>query len=116
MRDYAGQALDFSTVPVGNIEQNDIGPFPRMTPAGVTTDPVVKTFDNVATWGDLADASKGNLLISDAAVDDLATTDGSQGLRISVMVHGTMNAPGESVRLSRVLATIRKMGNLQRWR
>lgn len=116
MRDYAGQALDFSTIPVGNIEQNDIGPFPRMTPAGITTDPVVKTFDNVATWGDSADATKGNLLISDAAVDDLATTDGSQGLRVSVMAHGTMNAPGEGVRLSRVLATIRKMGNLQRWR
>jgi len=116
MRDYSGQALDFYSEPPGNSEQNTIGPFPRMTPSGVTTDPTTKTAGNVATWGDATDSTKGNLLIDDAAVDELATTDGSQGARVSVMVHGTMNSPGESVRLGRIAAVLRKMGNLQRWR
>lgn len=120
-RDYSGQALDFASVPPGNSAQNDILAFPRMVPAtaggdpDLMVDPLLKTFNNVATWGDAGDSTKGNLLVDDPAVDTLATTDGSKGMRASVMVHGTMNAPGEVVKLGRIEADIRQTGMRQRW-
>ena len=115
-RDYSAQALDFGSTPPGNSEQNAVGVYPRMVETGSVADPSTKTAANIARWGDIADPSVGNLLIDDAAVDSLATTDGSQGARASVMLHGTMNSAGESVRVGEVQAVLRKMGNMQRWR
>jgi hypothetical protein len=120
-RDYSGQALDFASIPPGNSAQNDILAFPRMVPAttggdpDLMVDPLLKTFNNVATWGDATNSTKGNLLVDDPAVDTLATTDGSKGMRGSVMLHGTMNAPGEVVKLGRVEAAIKQVGLRQRW-
>ena len=120
-RDWSGQALDFATVPPGNSAQNDMSPFPRMVPAttggdpNIYVDPTLKTFNNIARWGDAVDPTKGNLLIDDPAVDTLATTDGSKGMRGSVMIHGTMNAPGEVVKLGRIEAAIKQVGLRQRW-
>lgn len=114
-RDYSGQALDFASTPPGNSAQNDILAFPRMVPTNVGENPVLKVFNNVATWGDTADKAAGNLLVDDPAVDTLATTDGSKGMRASVMVHGTLNAPGEVVKLGRIEAAIKQVGLRQRW-
>ena len=58
---------------------------------------------------------RSNLLVDDPAVDTLATTDGSKGMRASVMVHGTLNAPGEVVKLGRIEAAIKQVGLRQRW-
>jgi hypothetical protein len=120
-RDWSGQALDFATTPPGNSTQNDMLSFPRMVPAttggdpDLAVDPTLKTFGNVAKWGDVADPAKGNLLVDDPAIDTLATTDGSKGMRGSVMIHGTMNAPGEVVKLGRIEAAIKQVGLRQRW-
>jgi hypothetical protein len=73
-------------------------------------------FGGGPTWGDVTDTTDGNLLVADPSVDTLQTTDGSQGTRLSVMVHGTMNAPGDSIRLGKIRATLRRMGNIRRWR
>jgi hypothetical protein len=114
MRDYSGQAVDFFTTPPGNSEQNDINPRKRLqTVTG--TEPHLKTFNNIAKWASTADPSKGNLLIDDAQVDTVATTDGTQGNKASVLVHGTMNAPGDGVRLGSVEAVIRVVGGRRRW-
>ncbi len=114
MRDYSGQAVDFFSNPPGNSEQNDISPRKRLQTLTGTA-PELKTFGNIARWGSTADPSKGNLLIDDAQVDTLATTDGTQGSRASVMIHGTMNAPGDAVRLGSVEATIRTVGGRRRY-
>lgn len=114
MRDYSGQAVDFFSNPPGNSEQNDISPRKRLQTINGTA-PELKTFDNIARWSSIADPNKGNLLIDDAQVDTLATTDGTQGVRASVMVHGTMNAPGDGVRLGSVEATIRTVGGRRRY-
>lgn len=114
MRDYSGQAVDFFTTPPGNSEQNDIDPRKRLqTVTG--TEPHLKTFNNIARWASTADPSKGNLLIDDAGVDTVATTDGTQGARASVMAHGTMNAPGDGVRLGTVEVVVRTVGGRRRW-
>ncbi len=116
-RDYSAQALDFNSVPPGNSETNGIDVYPRLTPVGSPyADPVANTFDNQSKWGSLASPAHGNVLIGDPATDTLATTDGSQGVRVSVMLHGTMNAPGEGLRLGRIAAVLRRMGLAQRWR
>ena len=120
-RDYSGQALDFASIPPGVSAQNDILAFPRMVPSDgagnpdLSFDPLLKTFNNIATWGSTSDHTKGDLLVDDPAVDTLATTDGSKGMRGSVMVHGTMNAPGEVVKLGRIEAAIKQVGLRQRW-
>ena len=114
-KDYSGQAVDFTADPVGNSLQQDIGVFPRLQLVS-GGDLVTKTAGAGAKWGDSTDASKGNLLIDDAAVDTLWTTDGTQGVRVSVMVHGTMNAASDSVRLQRIEAVLRHVGSAHRWR
>ena len=115
LRDYSGQAIDFTSIPKGNTEQNNIDARRRLMPVNATN-PSLKTFNNVAKWGSTADSSKGNMLIDDPGVDTVATTDGSQGERVSVMVHGTMNAPGEQVRLGKVEVALRQGGGLRkRW-
>lgn len=120
-RDWSGQALDFATTPPGNSTQNDMLSFPRMVPAttggdpDLAVDPTLKTFGNVAKWGDVTHPERGNLLVDDPAIDTLATTDGSKGMRGSVMIHGTMNAPGEVVKLGRIEAAIKQVGLRQRW-
>jgi hypothetical protein len=116
-RDYAAQALDFTSVPPGNSEQNQIGPYPRLQPANQGADPVANVYGGSGVWGDLTapTTQPGNVLIGDAQVDTLATTDGTQGSRLSVLVHGTMNAPGEAVRLGKIGAVLRKMGFGRRW-
>lgn len=114
MRDYSGQSVDFVSTPPGNSQQTDIAPRARMrlTSGG---DPTLKTFGAGARWGDSNGAGAGNLLIDDAAVDTLGTSDGSQGVRASILTHGTMNAPGESVRLGKIAAVVRLLGGLRRW-
>lgn len=115
-RDYSAQALDFNSLPPGNSEANNIGVYPRLQPATTTADPVANTFNNQGRWGSSTDGTQGNVLVGDAAVDTLATTDGSQGVRVSLMVHGTMNSPGESVRLGAIKAVLQRMGLARRWR
>jgi len=122
MRDYSGQSLDFATVPPGNSEQTNILQRSRMRPVAtqtpglkVGTPAVPAPPDTAPRWSTTADLTLGNLLIDDAAVDTMATTDGSQGERASVMLHGTMNAPGESVRVGKVEAALRMTGARRRW-
>lgn len=115
-RDYAAQALDFTTTPPGNSEQNDIGVYPHLQLLTLSADPVPKVFGTAAKWGDTTDTSKGNLLIGDANVDTLATSDGSAGERISVMVHGTLGSMGESVRIGGVEGAIIQTGLRRRWK
>lgn len=124
MRDYSAQAFDFApngiaqTYPdnvAGVTQQTNILEKARLRPLNSSNSPTLKTFNNIAKWGSTASTSAGNLLIDDAAVDTLGTSDGSQGVRASVMVHGTMNSPGESVRLSKIAAVVRLMGGLRRW-
>lgn len=115
MRDYSGQALDFTTAPPGNSQQTGLAPVARLMPTGTST-PTLKTANNVARWGTQALDADGNLLIDDAAVDVMGTTDGSQGERGSVMVHGTMLGPGEGVRVGRLEAVVRVVGNRRRWK
>lgn len=115
MRDYSGQALDFTVAPPGNSQQTGLAPVARLMPTG-TTAPTLKTGSNVARWGTQALDADGNLLIDDAAVDVMGTTDGSQGERGSVMLHGSMLGPGEGVRVGRLEAVVRVVGNRRRWK
>ncbi|MBM4344920.1 MAG: hypothetical protein FJ100_16250 [Deltaproteobacteria bacterium] len=116
-RDYAGQALDFTQTPPGNSQQTNIQQQQRMMPTSISGNTVPQTVvgNNIARWGDSADATKGNLLIGDAAVDTLATSDGTQGTRASVMLHGTLNAESEGVRVGKVELAVRNVGLRRRW-
>lgn len=115
MRDYSGQAVDFTATIPGNTEQRALGPVARLLPTNGTT-MVNKVGSGSARWGDIGNVNAGNLLIDDAAVDTVGTTDGSRGEHGSVMVHGTLDAPGEGVRLSKVEAVLRVTGARRRWR
>ncbi len=118
MRDYSAQAIDFALPVPGNTEQRSISPFPRLQ-AAANAALVLKTFRKLTDttgpkWGSVSDSSKGNLLIDDAAVDTLAAQDGSQGMRASVMVHGTMNSDGDGLRLARIETQIAQIGQRRR--
>lgn len=113
--DYSGQAMDQTATPPGNTEQTGILERARLRVTNPANDPALKTANNIARWGSTSDTSKGNLLIDDAAVDSLATSDGSQGERGSVMAHGTINSMGEGVRLGRIEAVVRPTGSRKRW-
>lgn len=113
MRDYCGQAIDFASLPPGNSQQTSILEYPRLLASGNLVG--LKIANQQAAWGDATNADAGNLLVDDAAVDTLATSDGSQGVRASVMVHGTMNNAGDSVRLGKVEVALRTNGMRRRW-
>ena len=116
MRDYTAQLFDFSSTPPGNSQQTDFALYPRMTPTTSLTDPTTKILNGTARWSSGASPETGNLLIDDASVDTLAGTDGSQGVRASIMTHGTMNSPSDGIRLGKIEAVVRIMGNRRRWR
>ena len=115
-RDFSAQAVDFTNVPPGNSESAPIQQQQRLSiPGAADNTPAVKVGNGTARWSSTAFPSTGNLLIDDAAVDTLATSDGSQGTRVSVMLHGTINAPGEGVRVGKLDAAVRPTGGKRRW-
>ena len=118
MRDYCGQSVDYAAVVPGNSLQQNINPYPRLQ-AVANAAIVLKTFRPLADttgpkWGSASNFGSGNLLIGDAAVDTLGTSDGSQGTRASVMVHGTLNSPGDSVRVGKIEMAVVQVGQRRR--
>ena len=115
-RDFAAQSIDFAQTPPGNSLQASIQQQQRIQ-AGTTGNvtPQVKVGNGVARWSSSTATANGNMLIDDAAVDTLGTSDGTQGTRCGVMLHGTMNAETESVRVGRVEVAVRPTGARRRW-
>lgn len=90
-------------------------PTARLQPTSVSTDLVINRFGSGPTWGSTASPALGNMLIGDAAVDTLATSDGSAGTTGSLMLHGSILHAGEQVRIGNVEAAIRVVGGHRRW-
>lgn len=112
LRDYCGQAIDFAAAQPGNSAATNLLSVARLMPTGGTAI-VRKVAGAGPTWGE-ASTTKGNLLVDDPPIDTLGTTDGSQGERGSVMVHGTLSGPAENVRMSKVEAVVVAIGKARR--
>lgn len=104
-----------STTCTGGKTYQEMLPTARLQPTSTATDLVVNRFDGGPTWGTTAAPATGNLLIGDAAVDTLATSDGSAGTIGSLMLHGTILHAGEQVRVGNVEAAVRVVGEHRRW-
>lgn len=113
-RDFAAQSIDYTNAQQGvhTIESIDSIRARLMPP--LTTVIQNKVGNNVAKWGDSTDASKGNLLIDDAPVDTIATSEGVRGEQVSVMVLGCMNHPAETIKLQDVKIVVREVGGRRR--
>jgi hypothetical protein len=119
MRDYSGQAIDFAQPLPGIVAQNNVPPYPRLQPSNGAA-LALKTFRKLIDttgpkWGSTGNPNAGNLLIDDAAVDTQTTGEGTQGMRASVMVHGTMNSAGESEKLGKIEDAVVQVGQRRRW-
>ena len=96
-RDYAGQRVDWTAI-AGNNEITQIDSIrKRMLSTGLNPAISFKTAGNVAKWGTTADATKGNLLIDDPAVNTLATSESVKGESFSTMLFGTIGHAGEHI-------------------
>ena len=125
-RDYSTQRVDFAGIPPANglaaqprvTEQTNIDVLPRLITNQATQTLQPKAFGGTTNlcprWGDVNTPTAGNLLIDDAAVDTLATSDGSAGTTVNVMVHGTICAPAEGVRLGEIRTTMKVIGGHRR--
>lgn len=111
-KDFSAQQIDWSNGDPHEI-QNIGAPRFRIEPNG-TTIPTSKTGNNVATWGSSATPSAGNMLIDDAAVDTIATSEGVRGERFRSMLFGCMNSNGEQLKVSKVRIIVRQVGGLRR--
>ena len=116
-RDWSAQAIDFTSMPPGN-SKDSVLPTCRLQATSTATElsiPKFATGTSAPKWGDVGQPAQGNLLIGDAPVDTLATSDGSAGTIGSVMAHGTSLNPGEQTRLGGMEAAIRVVGGHRRW-
>lgn len=113
-RDFAAQAIDYAQPTPGS---DDVPDQPALRARlGLSNTPIIqlKTAANVARWGDTQDTLKGNLLISDAAVDTIATSESVRGEMFSSMLMGCIQNPGEQVKVERVRVTTRTVGGRRR--
>lgn len=111
-KDFSTQQVDWDNGDPHEIQ--DVGaPRFRIQPNGAT-EPTVKTGDNVATWSDTTLQNTGNMLIDDAAVDTIATSEGVRGERFRSMLFGCMNSNGEQLKVSKVRILTRQVGGLRR--
>ena len=69
---------------------------------------------NSPRWSTTGTPNSGNLLIDDAAVDTIATSESVRGEQFRSMLFGCINANGEAVRIGRVRILTRMVGGLRR--
>ena len=73
-----------------------------------------RTAPNSPRWSTVAQPSTGNLLVDDAAVDSINTSEGVRGERFRSMLFGCINANGEAVRIGKVRILTRMVGGARR--
>ncbi len=66
------------------------------------------------TWGDTTDSSRGNVLVDDEAVDDIALSDHVKGQWVNLMLFGHIRSRAERIVLSSVDAIVQARGGRRR--
>ncbi len=111
-KDFSTQQLDISTLDPTFIPDK-AGVRDRIEVTGQLA-PTTKTGNNVARWGDTTDQTAGNMLVDDAAVDTIATSEGVRGEYFRTLLAGCLNANGEQVKVQAVKVLLRNCGGVRR--
>jgi len=112
-KDWVSQIVDYTGIDPTNIPGvNTIAKKQSIRTRIRTGSPAtmnLKTYNNVATWGEDSDSTDGNYLIDNQQLDTIVTSDAVKGETVSFMLFGFIRGRAERIVLDNVKASLRTL-------